>query len=214
MTDEPDPTGTDKPEDVKAASEKAFNDAVDAAAAKKIAEDADKKPADPTYEPPPDNIVKQAAYLKRDAEKGGKAVEQLLTELTAQGLVIEQADGVGSSDQAERIDKMERDNARLKAGIKYELSEDDIAILDGTPDEIDSKGKYMRERIDTAVLKGGERKDDDPNKPGTPPETKPDAPSFEKYVTRPADPQAAIKQAEADMAESWAAGNRPGGPDR
>ena len=196
------PPGDGKPD------ETAFNKAVDEAAARKIAEEAAKKPPDPKYEPPPDNIKRQAEYLKRDMEKGGKALDQLMGELAKDGIVQEAAGD--SPELLARLDRQERDNARLRAGIKYQLSEDDIAIIDGSPDEIDRKAKYMRERIDTVVAKAKDdpKEGDEPG--GKKPETKPSAPSFEKYRTQASDPKAAIAQAEADMAESIAEGGKIG----
>lgn len=162
---EGDPAGGTPKEGDPVPPEKAFQDAVDAAAKKAVEEAAaaKKPPEDPKYEPPPDNIKNQAAFLIRDAEKGGKALPQLLAELAEQGLVIE-GDGDDTAKLTERVAKGEQENAKLQAVVKYNLSEDDLAILSGTPDEIMARAAYLRKKYDS--LKPEEGKGDEGGDPG------------------------------------------------
>lgn len=109
---------------------------------------ADAKAAPPTYEPKdPNKVNAQAdfyaknpndlyALLKKVEEKSGIKI-------------IEEPDTTKPDTEA-RVARLEIENAKLKAATKYKLSEDDVAILDGSPEQIEAKAKYLAERIEHA----------------------------------------------------------------
>lgn len=112
----------------------------------------------PKYQPPDeDQINKQAAYYARDFKRGGNAFLKLMDSIEehAGETIFTKGDAPAApvSDPAvnDRITNMERENARLRAGLKYGLDENDLSIIDGTPAEIDAKAKYMSERLKAAA---------------------------------------------------------------
>ena len=169
-----------------------------------------KPPETPKYDPP-DDVRKTVEYYKRDvADKGGAKLQGLLDGLHEAGIDIVPGAGGPDPEQAARMDNLERELAKRDAALEFGLTGDDVKILDGTPAEIRAKAEYLSKR----VVKDKPGETPPGGKPGeTPPppgETKPPPPTFQTYSTRTGNVKEDIKQAEAAMAESMAAGGKFG----
>ena len=173
--------------------------------------DADAKAAEPPkYEPKdPNKVAAQAEFYSKNLGD----LEVLIREVEKKAGVklIEEPDTTKPDTEA-RVARLEIENAKLKAATKYKLSEDDVAILDGNPEQIEVKAKYLADRIAHATQQATNAASEAASKLGNEAKagdkTGPPIPKMGPF-SKNIDPKVLEQRAMDDLTKAVAAGQGP-----